>query len=426
MSAFHLCRYLKISLVAAVVLFSGQGRTQAIKIDIKIPEPTSQYRFAIEEKEVNNGVAAALGAVRNYDVSGGHCSLVVTSKSCYALTAAHCLRDLLAAQGKVEWQALSGVKDPIRIGTMKPGALPSEIGIGSAMKVKFLKAGQASRYVVDGVEKEMTPNQQRQFRIPQQLDFYNSFRSDGVAAATGVEISVENKKAQVIAIGNGFANRALAPKDFDRPPNPDDPRVGGVMSDPDTYYRFVRDSRALDLADHALLKLSEENCTCVKSGELADSEDVVVVGFSGDALQKSTLLNPTQSVVYGASNVPYAYGDQCYSFGSSAELLTRNLGILGKVVVYTLAGLQHQQSDDIFRSRIKYLKDKIVITNARAAQGASGGAMLNSKGELAGITTQVIPHASGQKTAGVRVSEIKDQMKATLNDTTLNDAFNCD
>lgn len=375
---------------------------------------------------MSNGVAAALGSVRSYSAGRENCSLVVTSKSCYALTAAHCLKDILTSQGKVEWQALSGGKNPIGMGTMKPGSLPTEIGIGSTMKIKFLKTGEASRYVVDGVEKELTPNQQKQFKIPQQLDFYNSFRSEGAAPATGVEISVENKKAQVIAIGNGFANRVPELKDFERPPSPDELGVGGVLSDPDTYYKFIRESRGHDLADHALLKLSEENCTCVKSGDLADSEDVVVAGFSGEAVRMSELLNPTQSVVHGASNVPYAYGDQCYSFGSSAEILTKNLGFLGKVIVHTAAGWQLQQSDETFRSMMKHLKDKIIVTNARAAPGASGGAMLNSKGELAGITTLVMQHASGQKTAGVRVSEIKDQLKASVNESTLNAAFNCE
>jgi hypothetical protein len=231
-----------------LVLFSDEGQSQAIKIELKIPAPTSQYRFAIEEKELNNGIAAALGSVRNYDVSGGQCSLVVTSKSCYALTAAHCLRDVLSSQGKVEWQALSGGKNPIGLGTMKPGSLPSEIGINSTMKIKFLKAGEASRYVVDGIEKELTPNQQKLFRIPQQLDFYNSFRSDGVAIATGVEISVENTKAQVIAIGHGFANRLLERNDLERPPNPEESVGGGVMSDADSFYKFIRESRGLNLA----------------------------------------------------------------------------------------------------------------------------------------------------------------------------------
>ena len=280
--------------------------------------------------------------------------------------------------------------------------------------------------MVDGVGRELTPNQQKQFRVLQQLDFYNSFRSDGVAVATGVEISVENKKAQVIAIGNGFPNRVPEYRDFERPRNSDEFGVGGVMSDWDTYYKFIRESRGLDLADHALLKLPEENCTCVKSGDLADSEDVVVAGFSGDAVKMSELLNPTASVMFGASNVPYAYGDQCYSFGSSAELLTKNLGFLGKVIVYTAAGWHLQLTDDMFRNMMKHLKDKIIITNARAAPGASGGAMLNSRGELAGITIRVLQHASGQKTAGVRVSEIKDQLKASVSESTLSEAFNCE
>ncbi len=409
-----------------MVLFSHEGRTQAFKIEFKTPAGTSQYQFAIEEKELNNGIAAALGSVRNYDVSGGHCSLVVTSKSCYALTAAHCLKDILTAQGKVEWHALSGTKKPIGMGTIKPGALPADINIGSTMKIKFLKAGELSRYVLEGVTKDLAPSQQKLFGLQRQLDLYNSSRPEGTAAATGVEISVENKKAQVIAIGNGFANRALELKDFERPLSADELGVGGVMSDPDTYYKFIRESRGLDLADHALLKLSEENCTCVKSGDLADSEDVVVAGFSSDAERMPGLLNPTQSVVYGASSVPYAYGDQCYSFGSSTELLTKNLGFLGKVIVYTAAGWQLQQSDDMYRNMMKHLKDKIIVTNARAAPGASGGAMLSSKGELAGITTLVMQHASGQKTAGVRVSEIKDQLKASVHESIFSDAFNCE
>jgi hypothetical protein len=313
------------------------------------------------------------------------------------------------------------------MGTMKAGSLPADISIGSSMKITFLKsAGETSRVVAEGVAKDLTPNQVKQFGLQQQVDRYNLSGREGEPAATGVEISIETKRAKVVAVGHGFANRALSAKDFEPPINQDAAGVGGVMNDPDSYYKFMRESRSLDLADHAVLKLAEENCTCVKTGELSDSEDVIVAGFSGDAVQMSKLLNLKTSVDYGGSGVPYSYGDQCYSFGSQAEIFSKNLGLLGKVIVYTGAGWALHQTDEMYRNMMKHLKDKIIVTNARAAPGASGGAMLNSKGQLVGITTLVMQHASGQKSSGVRISEIRDQLKSSLHQSTLSDIFDCE
>ena len=409
-----------------VLLGAFTLETKAQTIQLTFPKAASPYRFGIEEKELGNGVGAALGAIRSYDVDGGKCSLVVTSKSCYALTAAHCLKDMLTAQGKVDWQALSQAKNSMSMGTMKPGSLPADLNIGSSMKITYLKSGDKSRFVSEGVAKDLTPNQIEQFGLQRQLDRYNLSRPDGEPAATGVEVSIDTKRAKVVAIGHGFANRALSMRDFEPTNNHELVGNGGVMSDSDSYYKFVRESRGLDLADHALLKLSEENCTCVKTGELSESEDVIVAGFSSDAVQMSKLVKPPSSVEYGGSSVPYSYGDQCYSFGSQAEIFTRNLGFLGKVIVYTAAGWQLQQNDEMNRNMMKHLRDKIIVTNARAAPGASGGAMLNSKGQLVGVTTLVMQHASGQKSLGVRISEIKDQLRATVQESMLTDAFSCD
>lgn len=416
MSSFAICRYMVFALVCL-----SSTEVWARTAQLNFPKPPPPYRFVIGQKELGNGVGVALGAVRNYDVDEGNCSLVVTSNSCYALTAAHCIYGLLAAQGKVEWQPVSGFKTPMAMGKMKAGALPAEIAIGSSAKITWLRSGQTSRIVSEGVAKDLPSS-----RAKLLIDRFNVMKPEGEPAATGVEISIESKRVKVIAIGRGFGNRPLFANDFEPPANHDADGVSDVTSDSNSFYKFMRKSRNLDLADHALLKLPEENCSCVETGELSDSEHVIVAGFSGDAVEILSQQEPFTSIEYGRSGVPYSYGDQCFSFGSQAEILTKNLGLLRKVILYTTFGWELQQADEMYRNRMKHLKDKIIVTNARAAPGASGGAMLNSSnGQLVGITSTILLHASGQKALGVRVSEIKDQYKTSLAESTLNEAFNC-
>ncbi len=412
----------------ALLFIQAQEVSFAQTIKLELPLSTSSYRFKVEKKESESGVAKALEAVRSYDIDDGKCSLVVTSKSCHALTAAHCFQRLLTKQGKVEWQVLSSGKEPLQMGYIKNDLLPFDLEIGSTFLFKFLTDGGVSRYSQGSQSIDLSDSQKRTFGAQMQIDRYNRDRAPGTPVATGIEISIESKSATLLGLGRGFSNRTVGITDFEHPAHGQEmgSSQSGVMSDPDSYNKFVRESRGLDLADFALLKLPEENCTCVKSGDLTDDEDVIVAGFSHDAVAQSKLLRASGKVEYGSSVVPYSYGDQCYALGSQGEELTKNLNLLGKVIVYAAVGYRLHQSDEMYRAMLKHLKDRIIVTNARAAPGASGGAMLNSKGQLVGITTLVMQHVSGQKTSGIRITEIKDQLKSLVDEKVLSDAFQCD
>ncbi len=393
-----------------------------------LPKSTSSYHFVLENLERENGIANALTAVRDYGVDGGKCLLVVTSKSCYALTAAHCFQRILSAKGNVTWQVLSDVKKPIQIGFVKDGVLPYDLDLETSFRFKILKGGQVSRYTENGQVKTLTASQQRIFGLQDQIDRYNSKQGPETSPATGIEISLMSPTAKVIAIGRGFSNRTISIKDFEQPASDrrGDESAGGVMSDSDTFYKFVRESRALDLADYALLKLPEENCKCATAGELNENENVVVAGFSHDAVATAPMVAASLTSELSAANVPFSYGTQCYALGSQVELFTRDLNLLGKIIVHTSVGWQLRQTDTMYRSMITNLKDQIIVTNARAAPGASGGAMFNSTGQLVGITTMTMQHASGQKSYGIRLSEIKDQLRKTVGEQVFSDAFRCD
>lgn len=400
-------------------------------VTIEIPKPKSEYLYKVGEKEQGNGVANALSAVRSYNVDGGKCSLVVTSKSCYALTAAHCFQRLLSDQGKVDWQILWEGKTPLKMGFMKDGALPAQLPINSTIKMRYLKGGEPSRFVQDGKATTLNSKVITSFGVQRQLDLYNLRRPEGTEPATGIEYSIEDVKASVVAVGRGFANRTIGLSDFEiaARSSTDSNSLNGVMSDYDSFYKYTRDSRTLELADFALLKLPEDNCSCVKAGQLNEGDSVAVAGFSRDAKGTAAVDRLLPDIDYGhqTTTVPYAYGEQCKVLGDQGELVTRNLNLIGKVVVYSAIGWHLRQGDESYKAMFKHLNDRVIVTDAKAAPGASGGAMLNgSNGHLVGITTLNLAHMSGMKTSGLRIQEIKDQLRQLVHESVYNDAFNCD
>jgi len=367
--------------------------------------------------------------VRRYGVGPAECSLVVTSKSCHALTAAHCLKAVLEKDEKITWQKLSPVKRPLRMGRVKDGVLPYDLDIGNTLKFKILTDGEGSRAVDRGQSTELTPAQIESFEIQQRIDRHNRTRKADAPLATGVEVSVDRRPAKILAMGQGFASCDVFPADLEsvrRGSSKDQAFRGGAMSDPDSHFKFVSESRTLGLADFALLKLPDESCSCVKTGSLADNENVVVAGFSHDAVAPGASRPDAIVGRLDGESVPYAYGEQCYVFGSSTEILARNLNFFEKFAVYATVGSHFQQVDDIYRSMMKHLKSRLIVTTARAAPGSSGGAMLNSSGQLAGIITSGVMHASGKKAAGIRIDELKDQLKAMIGEEALGAAFQCD
>ncbi len=393
----------------------------------KLGKSTSKYIFAPEDKERASGIADVLPAVRKYSVGTGHCSLIVTSNNCHAMTAAHCLQESLSKQGNVRWEKLSDQKDALTMGFVKDGVLPATVQIDKTMKLKFLTNGEKSRLVTDGKSLELNELQMKQWGMHSYLDRYNMTKlpRDAGAVASGVELSIATTDVQVLAIGRGFSNRAPSPKDFGRKNSNGEFVESAVFDDADSYYKFVRDGRVHDLADYALVKLPGDKCTCAKTGDLQETENVVVAGYSSDARPTDPLSTFAIGPHSERSNTPFSYGDQCYTFGSQAPMITENLNLLGKIVVYAIAGAKLHELDRMNQAMSRHLKDRLIVTNARAAPGASGGAMFNSTGQLVGINTMVLQHLSGQKTVGLRIDEIKKQLKTSIGDQALEEAFRC-
>ncbi len=392
----------------------------------KLGKSTSKYIYTAEDKERASGIAGVLPAVRKYAVGTGHCSLVVTSNNCHAMTAAHCLQDTLTKQGKVRWDKLSEGKNPIAMGFMKDGALPATVQIDKTIQVTLLTNGEKSRLVAEGKSQELNDRQLKLWGMQSYLDRHSMMGEPKDAVASGVEISIVSTDAQVLAIGRGFSNRVVLPTDFGRKNSNDEYISNAVFDDADSYFTLVRDGRVLELADYALVKIPGEKCTCAKTGDLQETENVVVAGFSSDAMPTDPLSKFAIGPHSERSSTPFSYGDQCYTLGSQTELLTQNFNVLGKIIIYAIAGAKLHEVDRMNQAISRRLKDTMILTNARAAPGASGGAMFNSTGQLVGITTMVMQHLSGQKTVGLRIDEIKKQLKTSIGDQALEEAFRCE
>lgn len=364
-----------------------------------------EYPSTVPEELRSEKFESSRAAVRNYGSRGGFCSYVVTSKSCHALTAAHCISDALIAGKHMNWvnQNESGSK---KLGWLNKK--PSEIQF-LLTEFSLLPAKDGKDAIVEnGKSSEIDPAE-----VKKKMDWFRS-RSEKIKGPLVQEL--KENKVQLLAMGQGiFPGGGLdVSAGFDQPL--DDNEL-------ENFYTYMRDTKTEIMADYAMIKLPGENCTCVRTGKPKDNNKVVVVGYPGESQ-----FSIADGGIPGTSRkASFSIGYRCAPSMQNTKSIVAQQAPLYRFM-YNIFGSAFINKKELIRKTVsKVFKDEIIAHTAFSTGGVSGGALFNDDMELIGINTMgdYATTSPDFYSMALSIDYIQREVKSQLSEQEYSSAFDC-
>ena len=185
-------------------------------------EGHKDYLTSQQISELGVGLSKPILALRHYSTDGkNRCSMVVTSGSCYALTAAHCVEDVLLKHPSFKIKTLEYLPS-VKFGDISPEQLREKKVFIGKDKLELIAVGR---------------------NFPLGNSFHNFW---SISGSNG-----ESDYQQAKSIEEIFK---------------------------DLHQRGMGPGR-----DWALLKINDTNCNCVSASEKKENDKAILLGFSKDS-----------------------------------------------------------------------------------------------------------------------------------------------
>lgn len=394
--------YLNMSLVFFIAL-SVWG--------IKLPGQTNpfvvkrEYPKEVPEELRSEKFERVRASIKNYSSIGGTCSYVITSKSCHALTAAHCISNALTAGKHMNWVSQN------EMGTKKLGWLnkkPSEIQF-QLSEYSLLPSSDGK----DAILKNGQPLLSDPAIVRKELDW---FRNRYTQIKGPLTQEYKDNKVQLLAMGSGiFSSGGLDTNaGFEKPI--DDNEL-------ENFYTYMRDTKTEIMADYAMIKLPGENCTCVRAGKPKDNNKVVVVGYPGES-QFSIIDGGIPGTSRKAS---FSTGYRCAPSMQNTRSILASQKPLVQFLFNIFNGALINKKELIRKTVDRVFKSQIISHTAFSSPGVSGGGLLNDDMELIGINTmgEVNDSSPDFNSTALSIEYIQQELKTQLSEQEYSSAFDC-
>ena len=327
--------------------------------------PKSQY---LTEDKKNSVLKDERKAVREYMLWEVYrCSMTVVSNSCYALTSGHCLEYFLDINKHVEHQTI-------------PDGDDTHLVMVDSKKLKGLK-------------------------LP-------------------IEVNKKKMDAKFVAMGTGLGPtiriddlHAFTPTSEGEQPAP--------LQDYKEFNKYIKETHYGPLGDWALIKLPEQNCSCLPTGKETPNGNVMMTGYPDNDIHtiETKKINPDIE-----TPISVAEGVVCVPDKSNRIAQINKLPTLNRIFSKVLHSAEIGVREKVLKQTAEDFKEELIFHSARSGNGASGGALVNSRHELVGINQggTNFDKETDPFSIAVSVDYIKKEAQKKMSPEEFKEAFTCD
>lgn len=327
--------------------------------------PLSQY---LPDEKKDSVIKDERKAVREYFLWEVYrCTLTVISNSCYALTSGHCLEYYLS---------LNKHTDELKIDD-------SDQSILVMIDSKKLK----------GLNLPLTLNKK-----PEQAKF--------VAMGTGLGPAIRLSYTPPVAPDHEGTSTA-------------------PIYDYKEFNKFIKNSNYGPLADWALIKLPEQNCSCLPTGNETPNGNVIMTGYPNNDIHT---IEAKKRFPDDETPISVAEGIICVPDKTNKRADINKLPAIRRIIAKAMHTAEISYQEKMLKETAETFKDQLIFHNAISGNGASGGALVNSRHELVGINQGGTDFSKETDPFSIAVSieHIKKEIQKRVSPEEFKEAFSCD
>ena len=340
------------------------------------------------------------------------CSYVVTSKSCYALTAAHCVTGSLDRAKLIDWQSAEG--DPTRLfGRIDPAKVGGRL-VPEMVRIEKSPSGK-NEVEIDGRSVVFPDEEMAQTKKALKVE---------TDIKGPLKLTVTAHEVKLVSIGDGVA-AGSPPLDLYEPRTTGEQQENFRRLGPKEFNEYRKKNRFGELADYALVKLPETNCSCARIGSADPTGKLMMVGFPSDDRLKNQVLDANPDVAPYSS---VSFGERCELTDDGYRRWYSQLTFLQKISSEGFTPGQNAVFQKNKRLYHEAFSGDLIFHNARSGGGASGGGLFNQQDEFVGlnIMAQNFDVSNDPFSAALSTKYIQDELRKKLPAEIYAEAFKCD